>query len=167
MPLPSSIPAPCRKRLGSDIDVKEILAIKGNPNMGRERFFDAQTGQCIQCHRLQGSGQMVGPDLDGNAKKPTRQQLLESILDPSKVIEPRYSSYLVLTDDGNIVTGLKISENEDDLIIKQANGKDQRIPKAEIESIKTQSQSLMPAGLAAEMTAQELADLLAFLYSLK
>jgi putative heme-binding domain-containing protein len=155
-----------RKRLGASIDANEILAIKGNPNIGRERFFDARTGQCIQCHRLQGSGQMVGPDLDGSAKKRTRQELLESILEPSKLIEPRYNNYLVLTDDGNLVTGLKIGESDEDVVVKQADGKDRRIPKDEIESIKIQAQSLMPTGLAAEMTAQELADLLAFLDSL-
>jgi putative heme-binding domain-containing protein len=155
-----------RKRLGAVIDANEILAIKGNPSIGRERFFDARSGQCIQCHRLQGSGQMVGPDLDGNAKKRTRQELLESILEPSKVIEPRYNNYLVLTDDGNLVTGLKIGESDEDVVVKQADGKDRRIPKDEIESIKIQAQSLMPTGLAAEMTAQELADLLAFLESL-
>ena len=109
---------------------------------------------------------MVGPDLDKVAKERTRQQLLESILLPSKVIEPKYNNHTVVTIDGNIVTGLKIRESEQDVIIRQANGKDQRVIKDDIESIQIQPQSLMPAGLAAEMTAQELADLLAFLDSL-
>jgi putative heme-binding domain-containing protein len=156
-----------RTRLGSDIDAKEILAIKGDAQRGRERFLNGQAGQCTACHRLQGSGQSVGADLDAVGKKRTRQQLLESILDPSKEIEPKYSSHLVLTADGIIVTGLKIDENDDVLVIRSADGKDHRISRDEIESFKIQPQSLMPAGLAAEMTAQELADLLEFLCSLK
>jgi putative heme-binding domain-containing protein len=155
-----------RKRLGSDIDVAEILAIQGDAKIGRERFFDAQSGQCIQCHRLQGSGQMVGPDLDEITNKPTRRQQLESILEPSKVMDPKYNNYSVVTVDGAIVTGLKVRESEQAVIIKQANGKDQRILKDEIDSIRIQPKSLMPTGLAADMTAQELADLLAFLGSL-
>ena len=66
-----------------------------------------------------------------------------------------------------IVTGVKIEDNDDLLVIRSADGKDHRISKDEIESFKIQPQSLMPAGLAAEMTAQELADLLEFLCSLK
>ena len=116
---------------------------------------------------MQGSGKAVGADLDAVGSKRTREQLLESILDPSKVIEPKYSSYLVLTDDGVVVTGLKIDENDETLVIRSADGKDHRISKETIESLKAQTQSLMPSGLAAAMTAQELADLLAFLCSLK
>lgn len=155
-----------RKRLGSDINVEMILAMPGNAKTGREWFLDRQAGQCIQCHRLQGSGQMVGPDLDSISKKPTRSELLDSILEPSKVIDPKYHNYSVVTFDGAIVSGLKVRENDQAVIIKQANGKDQRILKDDIDSIRVQTQSLMPAGLAAEMTAQELADLLAFLDSL-
>ncbi len=156
-----------KKRLGQLINPKEILAIAGDGVRGREKFFATESGQCTACHRLLGSGRSVGPDLDGIAIKRTRKQLLDSILDPSQQVEPAFLGHMVLTDDGNVITGLKIEDSEDHLLIRQANGEDVRIANIEIESIKVQTQSLMPSGLAAEMTAQELADLLAFLCSLK
>ena len=155
-----------RQRLGDSIDPQEILSRTGDAARGRELFF-RQSGQCILCHRLQGSGRSVGPDLDAVAKKRTREQLLESIIDPSKTIEPQFSSYTVLKDDGTIATGLKIAETAATIVIRVAEGKDVRMLKAEIESLTIQTQSLMPTGLAAEMTAAELADLLAFLSSLR
>ena len=113
-----------RKRLGANIDAAQILAIQGDAQRGREWFLDAGAGQCIHCHRLQGHGRVVGADLDAAAKKRSPAQLLESILDPSKEIDPKYTSYAVLRDDGSIVTGLKLTENEEALVIRQANGKD-------------------------------------------
>ena len=156
-----------RKRLGNDIDPAQILALPGDVRRGRELFHGGQLGQCTNCHRLQGSGRSVGPDLDSIAKTRTREQLLESILDPSKVIEAPFQSYLVLTDDGSVITGLKIQETAAVVVIRTPDGKDTPIRKLEIETLKSQNQSLMPTGLAAEMTAQELADLLAFLGTLK
>ena len=156
-----------RKRLGANIDPEKIFSIKSDAARGRELFLGKRVGQCANCHRLSGSGQSVGPDLDLVAKKKTRGQLLESILDPSKEIEPKFRSHVVLIDDGTIVTGLKMSDSEQEIVVRQADGKDVPIAKETIESFKLQPQSLMPTGLAAEMTAQELADLVEFLWSLK
>jgi putative heme-binding domain-containing protein len=156
-----------KQRLGEHIDAEKILAIKGNAVSGRELFLDSQSHQCNQCHRIAGSGKSVGPVLDNIASQRTREQLLESILDPSKTIEPNYNTYVVLTSDGAVITGLKIAEDKQKLHIRAADGKDHPLAKDEIESFKIQPQSIMPKGLAAAMTAQELADLLAFLSSLK
>ena len=136
-------------------------------NVDANFFFDTQANQCAQCHRLQGRGQSVGPDLDSIGTKRSRQQLLESILDPSQQIEPPFKSYAVLTEDGRLVTGLKVKETKQQWVIRIASGKDERISKEEVASFKVQPQSLMPNGLAAGMTAQQLADLLEFLSSLK
>jgi putative heme-binding domain-containing protein len=105
--------------------------------------------------------------LDGIAVKRSREQLLESLLDPSKTIEPAFQSFAVLTDTGTVVTGLKVAETDSHWTLRQADGQDIHIARETIESSKPQTQSLMPTGLAAEMTAEELADLLAFLQSLK
>lgn len=156
-----------RKRLGDDIDRDRILALVGQAGRGRARFFGDASQQCILCHRLQGQGRDVGPDLDGIGAKRTPAELLESVLLPSKLVDPKYTTHLILVDDGTLVSGLKIEDTQNDLLIRSADGKDHRISKASIESHRLQSESLMPAGLAAEMTAEELADLLAFLSSLK
>jgi putative heme-binding domain-containing protein len=156
-----------RKRLGANIDRQALLNLPADAIRGRERFLDGQTMQCLLCHRVQGSGQSVGPDMDGLGKKRSRQELLDSILDPSKVIDPKYSSHLVLTVDGQVVNGLMVRDAETEIVIRSADGKNHHISTDEIESRRLQTESLMPKGLAAEMTAQELADLIAFLASLK
>ncbi len=160
-------PGERKRRLGDNIDPQQILALQGNAASGRGIFMDSQSHQCNQCHRIAGSGKSVGPVLDNIASKRTREQLLESILDPSKTIEPIYNTSVVLTTDGEVITGLKIAEDEQKLQIRSADGKDHEVAKDEIESFKIQPQSIMPTGLAAAMTSQELADLLAFLNSLK
>ena len=110
---------------------------------------------------------MVGPDLDGIAKKRNRIQLLESILDPSKQVEPEFQTHAVVTVDDAVITGLLIEKSPEKIVIRSADGKNHEIPTDDIEHQTQQAKSLMPSGLAAEMTAQELADLLAFLSELK
>lgn len=155
-----------RKQLGSNIDVQEILAAQADAARGQQRFMNG-LGQCIQCHRVKGGGQSVGPDLDVIGAKRSREQLLRSILQPSAEIDDKYRSHAVLDNAGTVTTGLKVLEDDTDVIIQTADGKSRRIAQNNIEAIKVQAKSLMPEGLAAEMTKQELADLLAFLSSLK
>ena len=156
-----------RKRLGNDVDREALLEMVGDATRGRERFLDGQSMQCSLCHRVQGSGRSVGPDMDGIGKQRSRQELLESILEPSKVIDLKYRSHQVLSADGQLVNGLLVRDTETEMVIRSADGRNHRISKDEIESRRLQAESLMPKGLAADLTAQEVADLLAFLESLK
>lgn len=155
------------ERLGNDVDVERILAMTGDAEAGRYRFLKSKVQQCRTCHRLEGQGQMVGPDLDGIAKKRNRIQLLESILDPAKQVEPEFQTHAVVTVDDAVITGLLIEKSPEEIVIRSADGKNHEIPTDDIEHQTQQAKSLMPSGLAAEMTAQELADLLAFLSELK
>ena len=156
-----------RKLLGKNIDRKTLLEMEGDAKRGRERFLGGQSMQCSLCHRVQGSGRSVGPDMDGIGKQRSRKELLESVLDPSKVIDPKYRSHQVLSTDGQLVSGLLVRDTVTEVVIRSADGKNHRIGKDQIETRRLQSESLMPNGLAAEMTAQEVADLLMFLESLK
>lgn len=122
---------------------------------------------CKNCHRIQKEGKEVGPELTTIGKKLTRPQLLESILEPSKLIEPKYVTHLVETDDGRIVTGLLLSKDDNEVVLKDAQDKVSRIPTKQIEQLVPQRQSLMPDLLFRDMTAQQVADLLAYLGSLK
>jgi putative heme-binding domain-containing protein len=160
-------PGERRKRLGNQIDTESILAMQGNARRGQSRFLEAAAQQCNLCHRVGGQGRSVGPDLDGIGSKRTARELLESLLEPSKVIDPKYTNHLVVTDDGRVVSGLLVEEDDQWLVVRSADGKDQRIARETIESRRLQRESVMPQGLAAEMTADELADLLAYLTSLK
>ena len=156
-----------KQRLGENIDAEQILALAGNAQSGRALLMDAQARQCVHCHRVKGTGRSVGPDLDQIAAKRTPRELLESILDPSKTIEPEFQTRAILTDEGELISGLLIEKTADAVTLRTADGKDHQIDVAAITSQKTQPVSIMPKGLAAELTAQELADMLAFLQSLK
>ncbi len=155
------------KRLGSVVRAEQILSLPGDPGRGRQVFFETSGVSCKNCHRIQKEGKEVGPELTTIGKKLTRVQLLESILEPSKLIEPKYVTYLAETDDGRIVTGLLLSRDDNEVVLKDALDKVSRIPTKQIEQLVPQRQSLMPDLLFRDLTAQQVADLLEYLGSLK
>ena len=156
-----------RKEIGKVVDVDAILAMKGDAAMGRSRFFSMVRQQCKVCHRVQGAGVAVGPDLDGIGKKRDRKQLLQSILNPAADIDAKFQAHVVVKDSGEVVVGLKMSEDKQSITLRVVGGKNVRIGKNEIEATKISKASIMPEGLQESMTSQELADLLAFLSALK
>jgi putative heme-binding domain-containing protein len=155
------------KRLGSTVQAQQILKIPGNANVGRQLFTKAAGFQCRNCHRVAKQGKSVGPDLDGIAKKNDRRALLESILQPSRKIDPKFRAYLVETVQGRVHTGLLISKSDKEVVLRDAAGKEIRVAADDVEMLIAQPKSLMPELLVKDMTAQQLADLLAFLESLK
>ncbi len=155
------------KRLGSVVRPEQILSLSGDSERGRRVFFENAAVACKNCHRIQKEGKEVGPELTTIGKKLTRAQLLESMLEPSKLIEPKYVTYLAELDDGRLLTGLLVSKDENEVVLKDAQDKLLRIPPKQIEQLVPQRQSLMPDLLLRDMTAQQVADLLAYLSSLK
>jgi putative heme-binding domain-containing protein len=155
------------KRLGSVIRPEQILSRKGNVERGRELFFKSAGLQCVTCHRVGGTGSTLGPDLSDISKKSTRAQILESILDPSKTVEPKYVAYLVETNDGKLHTGLLAERNEREVVLRMAGDKEVRIPAADVARVAPQRASLMPEQLLRDLTAEQAADLLEFLASLR
>jgi putative heme-binding domain-containing protein len=155
------------KRLGSLIKPQQILSLKGNAERGRQLFFKSAGLQCITCHRVNGTGNTLGPDLSQIGKKATRSQILESLLEPSKSIEPAYVAYLLETTDGKFYTGLLGSKTDTEVVLKVAGDKEVRVPAAKVERLAPQSKSLMPELLLRDLTAEQAADLLEFLSGLK
>ena len=155
------------KRLGSVVQAGQILALSGDPVRGRVVFFETTGVSCKNCHRIQKDGKQIGPELTTIGKKQTRAQLLESILEPSKRIDPKFVTYLAETTDGRLLTGLLVQKDDNEVVLKDAQDKVRRIPKTKIEQLVPQRLSLMPDLLVRDMTAQQVADLLAYLGSLK
>lgn len=155
------------KRLGNDIHAAGILTLRGDSLAGKQQFLNSKVLQCRNCHRLENQGQMVGPDFDGIGGKRTRAELLDSILHPSKKIEPQFANYTLVSADDQVIAGLKIAEDENSVSLRAANGETHRILREDIVHLTAQSRSLMPEGLAAEMTEADLINLLEFLSSLK
>ena len=155
------------RRLGTSIDVDALLAAPGNVERGRDLFFKNSTVLCQNCHQIEGKGRKVGPELSHIGKKYNKGQILENLLDPSKVIEDKYIAYVIQTRNGKTRTGLVLERGSDAVTLIDAQGKSERIALKSIEAFEPQKKSLMPDSLLRDLTAEQAADLLAFLESLK
>lgn len=155
------------KRLGSVVDVDKLLALDGDAARGKSLFFEAKAIQCKNCHQIADQGTKLGPELTHIGKKYNRAQLLETILQPSKAIDPKFQPYLVETSAGKVFTGLLVDRNEKRVVLKNAQNKDVSIPIGDVELIAPQQKSLMPELLLQDMTAEQVADLLEYLSTLK
>ena len=89
------------------------------------------------------------------------------MLEPSKLIDPKYVTYLAETNEGRLLTGLLVTKDAKEIVLKDAQANELRIPAKQIERLVPQRQSLMPDLLLRDMTAQQVADLPAYLSSLK
>ncbi|MFO0905605.1 MAG: PVC-type heme-binding CxxCH protein [Pirellulales bacterium] len=145
--------------------VTELLKMKGDAARGQSVF--AKTGECSKCHQVNGQGKEVGPNLSEIGGKLSRQAFFESILYPSAGIAHSYETYVAVLDSGNVVTGIKTSETPDSVTLKTADALVRTFPKSEIEELKKQPVSLMPADLQKTMTTQELVDVVEYLTTLK
>lgn len=155
------------KRLGNTIRPGELLALKGDAARGQELFFNASGVSCKDCHQVAGRGGAIGPDLTLIGKKHDRAGLLESLLEPSKAIEPKYVAYLVETAEGQVHSGLLVEKTAETLTLRTAQNKEIRIPARDVEQLVPQRQSLMPELLLRDLTPEQAADLLEFLGSLR
>jgi putative heme-binding domain-containing protein len=155
------------ERLGNSVNAADILAMPGSVDRGRDLFLNSKLLQCKNCHQIGDEGKPLGPNLTKIARDRTKQQLLESILEPSKTIEPKYVTHIIETKSGLLHTGLLKERTEEKVVLLTAENKPVEIATGEIEQIVHQQKSLMPDLLFRDMTAEELADLLAFLESLK
>ena len=120
---------------------------------------------CVKCHNTTGSEIKIGPPLTGIGRMQKPDYLIESILEPSKIIKTGFETETVQTADGKVLSGL-VREHGDELEIIEAD-KTTRLPKAQVDARQVQKKSLMPEGIETQLSPAELADLLAFLVSLK
>jgi len=138
----------------------------GDEIRGREIFFGKKTA-CSTCHTIQSQGGRVGPDLSKIAAIRTGRDLLESIVFPSASFARGYEPYLIRTKDGSVLDGLISRETADAVYLFTADRNEKRVPRASIDLMQMGKTSIMPQGLDAQITRDELRDLLAFLRSLK
>jgi putative heme-binding domain-containing protein len=132
---------------------------------GREMFF-AEKSKCSTCHRVDKRGGEVGPDLTTIGSNRSQNDLLESILFPSASIVRQYESQTLMTDAGQVYTGIISRETADAVYLQQQTGDPITIPRDQIEQVVPSTVSIMPKGLDANLSEQELADLVAYLMTL-
>ncbi|HVC98234.1 MAG TPA: c-type cytochrome, partial [Pirellulales bacterium] len=120
---------------------------------------------CVACHKIQGAGGQVGPELVDLRKRFKREEILREMIDPSKVINEKFRTQVIETEDGEVVTGIVVSEDETSLRV-MANPLEKCEPKLvrrdNIESRDFAKVSMMPAGLLVTLSREEILDLLAF-----
>ncbi len=142
------------------------LLKKGNHEKGKELFF-SEKAKCSACHQINGKGTAVGPDLSNIGANRAARDLLESIIFPSATIVRDYGSFNVVLADGRVLTGLIAREDDEVLELQLQGGKIERIAQDEIEEIVPNTVSIMPNGLEKTLSEQELADVIAYLVTLK
>jgi putative heme-binding domain-containing protein len=133
---------------------------------GREVFFGAHA-TCSTCHTIRSEGGHVGPDLSRIATVRSGRDLLEAILYPSASFARGFEPFNIATNDGRTYTGIITRETSDAIKMVTPDRMEVSIPRSTIEEIEQSRVSIMPRGLDANLSRQELGDLLAFLRSLK
>lgn len=138
----------------------------GDADRGRKIYRDNSAVYCIRCHKVNGDGGEVGPELSGIGKKHPREYLLESIVAPNQAIAQGFESVIVGTNSGSVVAGVFKSEDEKTLRLMTAEAKLIEIPKDEIDERK-RGESAMPEELHKKLSLAEIRDLVEFLATLK
>ncbi|RLS36197.1 MAG: hypothetical protein DWH78_09245 [Planctomycetota bacterium] len=162
------VPASQRaKRLGTAVNAAELLAMEADIERGRQLFVRDGSASCKSCHRVNGTGETLGPDLSQIGKKYSPAEMLTHLLEPSRFIDAKYVPYVLETTGGLVHSGLLLEKTDTEIVLKNAQNKEVRVPAGDVESLVSQQKSLMPELLLREMTPQQAADLLAFLTSLR
>jgi uncharacterized repeat protein (TIGR03806 family) len=154
-------------RLGDPIDRSSILGLAGDVRRGRDVFMNNAAAQCKSCHRLEGAGEPLGPDLAHVGAKYPRAELLRQIIEPSQTIDPKYATYLVETKAGQVHSGLLAKRTDVEVVLRDLQNRATRLPVDQIQQMTKSDRSMMPDLLLRDLTAQQAADLLDFLASLK
>jgi putative membrane-bound dehydrogenase-like protein len=139
----------------------------GDAARGRALFADAKGVACIKCHKVNGEGGDVGPDLTGVGVKYGKDHFIESMLYPSAKILDGYKQTMVLTRSGVVTAGRFMGETAEELTLMDAEGKRHAVRKGDIDQRKESDLSLMPEGLNTGLSLQDFADIVVYLESLK
>ncbi|MGH7945472.1 MAG: PVC-type heme-binding CxxCH protein, partial [Opitutaceae bacterium] len=141
-------------------DYTPALALKPDAAHGKKIF----TAACVACHRFDGQGFELGPDLM-TVKNGGKEKLLTSILDPNREVDPKYVFFQIETKDAGTLLGAIVDETPGTITLKQAYGSQTTVARNNIVSMKSLGQSMMPEGLETSLSKQDMADLLEYILS--
>ena len=139
----------------------EIDLVSYSDVMHGQRVF--QTANCAKCHRCNGTGNAIGPELTNLASRYSTREMVEAIINPDAHVASRYRSSIVQLTDGRQVEGMTAQDIDDSLVVLLANGDRVRYAAHEVEATRVTKTSPMPTGSIDDLTAQEISDLLSFM----
>lgn len=167
----SAISKRSRELFGSDVvsdrskvvaEYQDVLSLGGDITRGQAVFKKI----CSACHKVGEVGSQVAPDL-ASVKNKSDADLLVSILDPNREAQPNFNVYTVVTNQGRVYNGIIAAESAGSITLKRAEGKQDTVLRSNIDQMISTGLSLMPAGLEKDLTRQDLADVIAFVKSIK
>jgi len=137
---------------------RDVLQLTGDPARGKAAFKKT----CSVCHKIEGVGTEIGPNLTA-IKTRGPEAVLTNVLDPSREVNPLYVNYVATTVDGRTITGLIAAESAASLTLKRAEGVTDTVLRVDLEELQSTGLSIMPEGLEKQLDKQTLADVIAYL----
>jgi putative membrane-bound dehydrogenase-like protein len=143
-----------------------IDAGPGDAAAGERIFFQSRAAGCARCHQMLGRGARIGPELTATTGTLAKSRLVESILRPAKEVAPHFATWLVTDKSGKTISGMLVKElATGEQTYADQKGELHEFATGQIENRKLQTSSIMPEGLAQQLTVQEFRDLWAYLQS--
>ena len=152
----------------TEAELKQLAADtlqKGDAVRG-ETVYRRKELSCVACHSIGGAGGKVGPDMTSLGASAPVDYLIESVWFPNRKVKEGYHAVLVETKDGQEFSGVLVRENTEQLVLRDATGKDITVAKNDVSERRMGTLSLMPAGLIDALSPQERMDLFRFLSEL-
>jgi putative heme-binding domain-containing protein len=141
---------------------QKALERKGDRERGKVVFQK----NCSSCHRLENVGQQIGAELSAVRDRGLEAVLL-NILDPNREVMPQFQSYVLVTTGGRVVTGMITAETANSLTLRNPDGGEETVLRLDVDELKSTGQSFMPEGLEKQIDVASMADLLAYLNSVR
>jgi putative heme-binding domain-containing protein len=138
------------------------LKLEGAPQRGRPIFLE----RCVLCHRVGEEGTNIGPDLRALTNR-SAEAVYAAILDPNRAVEPLYLAYTATTRSGEVIYGVLKGETGNTVTLAQLDGRERALRRSDLAAFEGSGRSLMPEGLESDLSDQGLADLIAFVRTLK
>ena len=134
------------------------LTQDADPVRGRKLFQQ----HCSVCHKLDGVGHEIGPNL-ASIRTRGPETILVNVLDPNREVNPQYLNYVLLTQDGRAMTGMVAAETASSVTLRRAESATDTVLRVDIEELKSTGLSIMPEGLEKSIDVQAMADIISYL----
>ncbi len=143
------------------------LTAPADAEAGRRVFAHNQGPGCVSCHKVQGSGGLVGPDLTTYAAGRTAETMIQSVLSPAAEVSPQFAPWVMELKDGRTVEGMIVEENVGKITIGRADGTTETFNSPDVVARSPQAGSIMLPGLVDRMTLGEFRQIVSYLSGLK